>query len=109
VWKKQCFLQFPATIRAKFSRHAYGLADDDEPHTLPSLQVALEVLDFKKTFRGMRDSLCQAFDLRKEHAVADHLDFVERIVKAKVLPTSSFQLVPDIPNSNSLLAWPRFD
>jgi hypothetical protein len=108
VWNKQFVLHFPVTIRAKFSHHAYGLAADVEPRTLPSPQVALEVLDFKKTFRAMRDSLCQALDLRKEHAVADYLDFVGRIAKAKVLPVSSFQLAPDIPNSgNSLLTWPR--
>jgi hypothetical protein len=95
IWNKECFLQFPANIRAKFSRHAYGLAEDDKPRTLPSPQVALEVLNVKNTFRGMQDWFRQAFELREEHAVADHQDFVERIAKV-TQPTSLLSVAPTV-------------
>jgi hypothetical protein len=98
IWNKQCFLQFPAKIRATFLRHAYGLADDDEPHTLPSPQFAQEVLDTKTKFWGMQDLLHQAFELRKEHAIADYLDFVKWITKVSpAIRLTSFQLAPNIP------------
>lgn len=64
-------------MRSLVARHVHGLAYGDKPQNVPSPQMALKIVDTRKTFNSLEQSLQKRFYLIRENVKATHYSFVE--------------------------------
>jgi hypothetical protein len=122
-WNSHYLRQLPTEVNELFAVEAYGLcisADESyklsaEPHTLPSPQLTLEILDTSRNFSSIANSLSTAFDLLQEK---EYIYFVKktppirnRLVQSTICTTNDGRLVATrMANQQSpSLVWPQFD